>query len=61
MLNSDRIVNLSFSTEKQIMDRKTARIGAIDLAIPIAATANTDGGYLAIGIEGDGTVTGIDE
>lgn len=42
------------------MDRKSARIKAVDLAIPIVAMANADGGYLAIGIEDDGTITGID-
>lgn len=57
----DRIEDLQFSTEKQIMDRKSARIKAVDLAIPIVAMANADGGYLAIGIEDDGTITGIDK
>ena len=42
------------------MDRKSARIRAVDLAVPIVAMANADGGYLAIGIEDDGTITGID-
>ncbi len=60
MFNPDSIEDLRFSTEKQIMDRKSARIRPVDLAIPIVAMANADGGWLAIGIEDDGTVTGID-
>ncbi len=59
VFDPDRIEDLQFSTEKQIMDRKSARIKAVDLAIPIVAMANTDGGYLAIGIEDDGTITGF--
>lgn len=56
----NNIHDLQFSTEKQIMDRKSAKIAPRDLAIPIVAMANADGGYLAIGIEDDGTITGID-
>lgn len=61
MFNPNNIEDLQFSTEKQILDRKSARIRAIDFAIPIVAMANADGGFLAIGIEDDGTITGIDE
>ena len=60
MFDPNKIEDLQYSTEKQIMDRKSARIRAVDLAIPIVAMANADGGYLAIGIEDDGTITGID-
>ena len=60
MFDPNKIEDLQYSTEKQIMDRKSARIKAVDLAIPIVAMANADGGYLAIGIEDDGTITGID-
>ena len=60
MFDPNRIMDLQFSTEKQIMDRKSARIRPVDLAIPIVAMANADGGWLAIGIEDDGTITGID-
>ncbi len=61
MFNPDRLEDLQFSTEKQIMDRKSARIKAINLAEPIVAMANADGGYLAIGIEDNGDITGIDD
>lgn len=61
MFDPDKIEDLQFSTEKQIMDRKSARIRAVDLAVPVVDMANADGGYLAIGIEDDGTITGIDE
>lgn len=59
--NPDDINDLRFSTEKQIMDRKSAKIQARDLSTPVVAMANADGGYLAIGIEDDGTITGIDD
>lgn len=61
MFDPNKIKDLQFSTEKQIMDRKSARIKAVDLAVPIVAMANADGGYLAIGIEDNGTITGIDD
>ena len=61
MFNQDNIDDLRFSTEKQIMDRKAAKMAARDFSIPVVAMANADGGYLAIGIEDDGTVTGIDD
>lgn len=57
MFNPDDIHDLCFSTEKQIIDRKSARISARDLAIPLVAMANADGGYIAIGIEDDGEIT----
>ncbi len=60
MFNPNKVEDLQFSTEKQILDRKSARIKAVDLAIPVVAMANADGGFLAIGIEDDGTITGID-
>ena len=60
MFDPNSIEALQFSTEKQILDRKPARIKAVDLAIPIVAMANADGGFLAIGIEDDGTITGVD-
>lgn len=61
MFDPNKIEELQFSTEKQILDRKSARIKAVDLAVPIVAMANADGGYLVIGIEDDGTITGIDD
>lgn len=61
MFDPNKIKELQFSTEKQILDRKSARIKAVDLAVPIVAMANADGGYLVIGIEDDGTITGIDD
>lgn len=61
VFDPNKIKELQFSTEKQILDRKSARIKAVDLAVPIVAMANADGGYLVIGIEDDGTITGIDD
>ena len=61
MFNPDSIHDLQYSPEKQIIDRKSARLPAKDLAVPVVAMANADGGWLAIGIEDDGTITGIDD
>lgn len=54
------IEELCTQTEKQQFDRKSARISATAIAIPIIAFANADGGLLAIGIEDNGDITGID-
>jgi len=54
------IETMRFTTEMQTFDRKSARIDAKSLAIPIVAFANADGGDIAIGIEDKGDVTGID-
>ncbi len=43
-----------------MFDRKSARIDAKALAITIIAFANADGGRIAIGVEDDGTLTGVD-
>lgn len=59
--NPDNINDLCFSNEKQILDRKAAKMSARDFAIPVVAMANADGGYLVIGVEDDGTITGIDD
>ena len=47
--------------EKQSFDRKSARIEAAAIAIPMIAFANADGGLLAVGIEDNGEITGIDD
>lgn len=52
---------MQYTTEKQEFDRKSARIDATAIATPIIAFANADGGLLAIGIEDDGRITGIDD
>lgn len=46
------IETMRFTTELQTFDRKSARIDAKALAIPIVAFANADGGDIAIGIRG---------
>lgn len=38
----------------------TAKIDAKSLAVHLIAFANADGGTLAIGVEDDGKITGID-
>jgi len=46
--------------EGQTFDRKSARIEPKALAVIMVAMANADGGIIAIGIEDDGSVSGID-
>ena len=43
-----------------LFDRKSARIDAKALAIHLIAFANADGGMIAVGVEDDGRITGID-
>ena len=47
--------------EGQLFERKSARIDRRDLANHFVAFANADGGFIAIGIEEDGAVTGISD
>ena len=54
------IDDIQKSTEFQVFDRKSARIDAKALAITIIAFANADGGTIALGVEDDGTLTGVD-
>ena len=61
MFDPNDILDLQYSAEKQKIDRKSARIAAKDFAIPVVAMANVNGGYLVVGIEDDGTITGIDD
>lgn len=60
MIDTNNIEELRFHTETQLFDRKSARIDPKALANLIIAFANADGGDAAIGIEDDGTITGID-
>lgn len=48
------------TTEFQVFDRKSVKIDAKALAITIIAFANADGGKIALGVENDGTLTGVD-
>ena len=56
-LTIEQICNM---TESPLFDRKSARIDAKTLAIHLIAFANADGGVIAVGVEDDGTITGID-
>ena len=60
MFNPDRIEDLQNIPENQILDRKSAKIQARDLAEHVVGMANADGGYIVIGIDDDGRITGID-
>lgn len=55
------IEEMCTTTEKQLFDRKSARIEATAIATAMIAFANADGGLLAVGIEDDGEITGIDD
>lgn len=55
------IEEMCTTTEKQQFDRKSAKIEATAIATPIIAFANADGGMLAVGIEDNGEITGIDD
>ena len=54
------IEEMCTTTERQQFDRKSAKIDATAISTPIIAFANADGGLLAVGIEDDGPITGID-
>lgn len=58
----NNIKNIDFlksAKEGQYFDRKSARIKPKDILKPIIAFANAAGGYLVIGIEDNGEVTGF--
>ena len=55
------IEEMCTTTEKQSFDRKSSKIEATAIATPMIAFANADGGLLAVGIEDNGEITGIDE
>lgn len=46
--------------ENQWFERKSGRISARDLAVPLVAMANAEGGYVVVGID-DGVVDGISD
>ena len=54
------IAQICGAVESPLFDRKSARIDAKTLAIHLIAFANADGGIIAVGVEDDGTITGID-
>jgi ATP-dependent DNA helicase RecG len=58
-MNTIDIQTLQTQPEGQQFDRKSFRIEAKSLAVIAVAFANADGGDIAIGIEDDGRITGI--
>lgn len=54
------IEEMCHTVERQQFDRKSARIEATAIATPLIAFANADGGLIAVGIEDNGEITGID-
>lgn len=59
-LTNMTIEEMCTTTEKQLFDRKSAKIEATAIATPMIAFANADGGLLVVGIEDNGEITGID-
>jgi ATP-dependent DNA helicase RecG len=55
-LTLKKLINMS---EGQFFERKSSRIAEKDFAHHLSAFANATGGIVAIGIEDDGTITGI--
>ncbi len=51
---------VSNKTEDHWFDRKSIRISPEALANVLIGFANADGGTLVIGVENDGTITGVD-
>ena len=60
-LTNMTIKEMCTTTERQLFDRKSAKITATAIAVLMIAFANADGGLLAVGIEDDGEITGIDD
>lgn len=61
MMNEQKKIDeLRTKAEGQTFDRKSAKIDAKSLAVILVAMANADGGDIAIGIEDNGDVAGID-
>lgn len=52
---------LKHATESQFFDRKSARIVAKDFAHHLSAFANASGGLVVVGMEDDGTITGVSD
>jgi len=60
LLREQGVAYLVAAPEGQTLDCKSPRIHPRDLATTLIAFANADGGRLLIGIEDDGTVSGLD-
>ncbi|AZZ42941.1 transcriptional regulator [Acidipropionibacterium jensenii] len=55
---AEAVAELTDLPENQWFERKSGRISAKDLAVPLVAMANAEGGYVAVGIF-DGAVDGV--
>ncbi len=60
LLTEQELESLCKSPEQQTLERKSARIHPRDLANTLIAFANADGGRLLIGVEDDGSISGVD-
>jgi len=59
LLTEREVAGLMAVPEGQLLERKSARIHPRDLATTLVAFANADGGRLLVGVEDDGTATGL--
>lgn len=60
LLTEQELQSLRQAPEWQTLERKSVRIHPRDLANTLIAFANADGGRLLIGVEDDGSVSGVD-
>jgi ATP-dependent DNA helicase RecG len=60
LLTERELAQALAAPEGQTLERKSARIHPRDLATTLVAFANADGGRLWIGVEDNGTLTGLD-
>lgn len=58
--DEEALAELVGLAEDQWFERKSGRISAKDLAVPLVAMANAEGGYVAVGIEA-GAIEGVRE
>lgn len=54
----EAVAQLACLPENQWFERKSGRVSARELAVPLVAMANAEGGYVIVGIH-DGTVDGV--
>lgn len=57
-LTIEKLITIS---ESQFFDRKSARLAPKDLAHQLSAFSNASGGLVVLGIENDGTITGVSD
>ena len=59
LFDNPTLADLMSEKEGQLFERKSGRIDPRDLANHLVAFANADGGFIVIGVEDDGSITGL--